>query len=300
MSISTVSDDDMDSGIDGHVPSLEPLLEEDDYIVVDKDVNLASLTLGEPEESSGSRRGSLDGSCPGSLHGSPYGSPATRKKTLSASKVAAFRVGGDSNLESFGSYKESLAANWKPETKFRVNRRSDVSSESRRSCDHVSGPSSEFNKPQSVRKRTTEKFSDSRIWDNDAGRKSISKGKSKSKGKVPKNPSLTSFDKLVRNSKKKERRQRVNLWDSSSNLDSQSSASAYSKETTSASRMEVVDRVNVIGNKAGDNKNIMILPEIDEFRVEDADEDELWNGEEECEAGFECSEAFDDDKVDSY
>ena len=47
MSISTVSDDDMDSGIEGHVPSsrLTPLIEEEDWEIIDNTIDLERYSL---------------------------------------------------------------------------------------------------------------------------------------------------------------------------------------------------------------------------------------------------------------
>ena len=299
MSISTVSDDDMDSGIDGHVSALEPLFEEDDYIVVDKDVNLGSLAIGEADEAGKVRRNSFEGSYSENVDRTPSGSPAiARKKPVM--RTATFKAGDDSNLESFSCYRESLAANWKPDSPFRVDRSlheegrtTELPSNDRRMSDQ----SIDNGKMASVRKRTTEYTSgkhDSRIHNSytvTQTNSSTTTPKEKNKGNLPKNPSLTSFDKIVRNSKKKkERKLRVDLWHNNGKIESPTSPkeehSVPIEGTCSPQLTEVA---------SGGNKNITILPEIEEYRVEDACEDELWYGEENCEPGLECIEVLEDD-----
>ena len=292
-----MSDDDMDSGIDGHVPSLEPLFEEDDYIVVDKDVNLGGLTIGEPGEYNKTRGDSLEGCCSDSVHESPYSSPRTSRRRPEI-KSAAFRIGGETNLESFGCYQESLAANWKPGNVFRVDRRCDVEGQSVEQG--VLGHSTEWNQSQSVRKRNTEVTSGNSVAvirnHNDSQTypsSNMQKGENSIKTTLPKNPSLTSFDKLVKRSKKKKQRRKVvDLWQSSS--ESESLPRTISKESCSSNE-KGIDSTKLEQKFSGCNKNILILPEIDEFKVEDADEEELWNGEEDCEAGSECDEILNDD-----
>ena len=338
-----MSDDDMDSGIDGHVPSLEPLLEEDDFIAVDKDVNLGSLTIDETDESD-KPIGSLEGSYWGNAQASPYGSPLNaRTKSASVNKLAALRISSGSDLECFGSYQESLAANWKPGTEFRVDKRMDEgeNGSQRQSVLHDElSKNVEQGKPPSVRKRTTEKITVAE------GSSAMDSWSSKHRSRIlPKNPSLTSFDKLVKNSKKKERRQKVSLWDSKSGIESQSAgrtlgggacvatvprkgdegsmqfieSTAGSNEgvesqnagrtlsggacTATVPRKRDEGSMQFIESTTGSNEGIEILPEVNEYKatlhwyhcVGDGAEEELLYGEEECEAGLECNEMFDND-----
>ena len=294
-----MSDDDMDSGIDGHVPSLEPLFEEDDYILLDKDVNLASLTISESGGGSKARGGSLEGKCPECMQGCQCGSPNNSRKT-SPMKSAAFKIGDDSNLESFGGYQESLAANWKPDNRFQVHKGLNMAAKT------VAGEgfaqSSDCNGSQSVRKRTTlENRENGRpeIVSHNNSKQTIFSSKTqkeneKAKRILPKNPSLTSFDKIVRNSKKKkDRRQRMDLWHSNARIGSQPATS--SNEGYHSPATEKFNHRTLAPNFSGNSKNVIILPEVDEFRVEDVSEDELWNGEEDCETGLECDEMLGDD-----
>ena len=294
-----MSDDDMDSGIDGHVSSLEPLFEEDDYILVDKDVNLASLTISESGEGGKARGGSLEGKCPECVQGCQCGSPNNPRKT-SLIKSAAFKVGDDSNLESFGCYRESLAANWKPDSAFQVYKGLNVQGKT------VAGgglpQNSECSRSQSVRKRTTQENpvegNPKIISDFNAKQTSSSSKTQNENGKtkkfIPKNPSLTSFDKVVRHSKKKkERRQKVDLWHSNAKNGSQP-VTLSNEGGHSAATEEGFNHRDLARNFPGNNENVVILPEVDEFQVEDTGEEELWHGEEDCETGLECDEMFDD------
>lgn len=287
----------MDSGIDGHVSSLDPLLEEDDIVAVDKDVNLGSLTLGESDEASRLRAtSSLDGNQPGSVNNSPYGSPkAARKKTLSLTqKQTASRVSRDSSLESFGSYQESLAANWKQGLHLRLGRELNVEAESAsispRGLD-VADSSDSSGRPQSVRRRTTEKnisrdsSTESRYSQTKEGTQKDGK---KVGGKIPTSKSITSFDELVRKSAKKQKRNKINWWGSNS-VNGTVDESKLNRDSASSTARNGDSPILVEG-LAGRDKKIIILPEIDEIHVDDVDEDELWNGEEECEAGIECDE----------
>ena len=283
MSISTVSDDDMDSGIDGHVPSLEPLLEEDDYIVVDKDVNLGSLSLCETGECNSFMEESPDGN----QFESPVESPATsRKQALSKNRMVTRKRTDKPELESFSSYQESLAANWKQGSEFLERK---WSGKERRKADGGNGQ-----KIQSVRKRTdqcglTQNNIDSHLASHPAQTNALKRNdKSTNKGKVKKNPSLTSFDKLVRNTRKREKRQIVDLWNT--NIGTEREGFTSPLPESSGLQTDGAFKNDVIHSQAVSKKNIVLLPEIDEFRVEDADEDELWNGEEDCEAGTECDE----------
>lgn len=300
MSISTVSDDDMDSGIDGHVSALEPLFEEDDYIVVDKDVNLGSLAIGEGDESGKVRGSSFEGSYSESVDATRSGSPAVAQKKP-VMRTAAFRAGDNSNLESFSCYRESLAANWKPDSPFRVDRslHEEMTATELPSNDRkMSDQSIDNGRMPSVRKRTTEGASekhDSHIHNADSAAQTncsttTPKEKNNAKGNLPKNPSLTSFDKIVRNSKKKkERKLRVDLWHNNGRIGSPTSPKERSAPIEGACSPQLTQ------NAPESNKYITVLPEIEEFRVEDAGEDELWNGEENCEPGLECIEVLEDD-----
>ncbi|XP_065070593.1 nischarin-like [Rhopilema esculentum] len=283
MSISTVSDDDMDSGIDGHVPSLEPLLEEDDYIVVDKDVNLGSLSLCETGECNSFMQELPDGN----QFESPMGSPASsRKQALSHNRMVTRKRTDKPELESFNSYQESLAANWKPGSEFLERK---WSGKERRKTDGGNGQTN-----RSVRKRTdqcgpTQNDMDSHLASHPAQANALKRNdKSTNKGKPKKNPSLTSFDKLVRNTRKREKRQIIDLWNT--NIGTEREGMTSPLPDSSGLPTDGALKNDFTRNQAVFKKNVVLLPEIDEFRVEDADEDELWNGEEDCEAGTECDE----------
>ena len=305
MSISTVSDDDLDSGIDGHVPSLEPLLEEEDYIIVDKDVNLMSLVMGESDSRNGSRNGSRDTSLHGSAPSSPNGSPSSSRRHLAATgKNLRMTETARSRLESFGTYQESLAANWKPGTEFGSRKGRYARGErGRNSLNWDPENNSSLNGgnrgKQVVRNRDCgqEYLSDSGLQcgrTNEANReKAVSKGNG-----MKKNPSLTSFDKLVRNAKKKESRNVGKFWSSTSHFGPGGVTGVDGKTSGRTLAIGGVDkgisRNDIVVPAGAENKKILILPEIDELKIEDCDEDELWNGEQECEAGTECDEISED------
>eukprot|EP00112_Aurelia_sp_Birch-Aquarium-sp1_P006197 Seg169.1 transcript_id=Seg169.1/GoldUCD/mRNA.D3Y31 product="hypothetical protein" protein_id=Seg169.1/GoldUCD/D3Y31 len=304
MSISTVSDDDLDSGIDGHVPSLEPLLEEEDYIVVDKDVNLMSLVMGESDGRNGSRDGSREASLHGSAPGSRNGSPSNSRRHLAATgKELRKTETARSRLESFGTYQESLAANWKPGTEFGSRKSRYARGERGRNSldwdpENNSGLNGHRGK-QVVRKRDSgqEHLSDKGLQPERTNEATRKKAVSKGNG-FKKNPSLTSFDKLVRNAKKKESRNVGKFWSGSSHFDAGGANSMDAKSSGKLVHIEDlndgISRNDIVVPTGTENKKILILPEIDELKIEDCDEDELWNGEQECEAGTECDEISDD------
>ena len=304
MSISTVSDDDLDSGIDGHVPSLEPLLEEEDYIIVDKDVNLMSLVMGESDSRNGSKDGSRETSLHGSAPGSPNGSPSSSRRHLAATgKKLRMTETARSRLESFGTYQESLAANWKPGTEFGSRKSRHARGERGRSSldwhpENNSGLNG-YGGKQAVRNRDCgQEYSSNsglqRERTNEATRKkAVNKGNG-----MKKNPSLTSFDKLVRNAKKKESRNVGKFWPGTSHF---GAGGVFGVDGKSSGRILTIggvdngiSRNDIVVPSGAENKNILILPEIDELKIEDCDEDELWNGEHECEAGTECDEISED------
>eukprot|EP00794_Sanderia_malayensis_P018188 gene18188-20002_t len=314
MSISTVSsDDDLDSGIDGHVPSLEPLFEEEDYIVVDRDMN---LDLSE-------RCDDFDAAL--RSEGREQSVLNKDDHSLMSSKEGCLKP-DRTGLQSFGSYRESYAANWKPGTSFGGARKRPTQDGGGRASIQCLDSS---NKTQDRHGNRLDRTNDdTRVKDSSVGHdiscidtSDHSRCASNASENVLKeDPTLISFDKLIRTNRspksrfmskatrlfehssmesKEQRITQPSLDSDSTHKDKMSSMenTDYSDQACASHATDADDELKrgPVSAKYCD-KDIVILPEIGELHVEDNDEDELWNGEDECEAGTECedeSEAWD-------
>ncbi len=298
MSISTVSDDDLDSGIDGHVPSLEPLFEEEDYIVVDREMN---LDFG--------KQCSVNDKILGET-GDEKCSVAYKDSIIASHHKDEDSLSDRSRLESFGSYRESLAANWKPGTCLGGAKKRPIQTNTGdKECPCASDMKSDDNKriPSFSRRLNGDKLKESRLTnrlqnDLENDRRNLnnpSKFKNIFKRTSMKDQSITSFDKIIIKQKSPSRKPRqfdAPFLQDSGFAEFKDASRCESKRNTQDTMQSEIDGATAscvasgLINTKYQDKDIVILPNVNELRIQDHGEDELWNGEDECEAGTECEE----------